>query len=417
MVVDFGFGKASAGPHLLAVDRAELLASLAARVGPEAAVGSAARVLAPHDLAATMPYLQPLALSASTRKQVSKSVLTDLRRGVAEATGEEPVPLERLVRVRPRTAIIVVALAAAFYVLLPQLAQVGDSVAAMRSANWGWLAVCGLLSMVTYVASAIAMSGGVPERLPFLPTLAAQLASSFVNRVTPAKVGGLALNVRYLQKAGVPPAGAVTGVGLNMLAGGLVHVLLTIVFVTLAGRSGDSGFKLPSGSTALVAVVVVLAIAGAVAATRRGRRLVRTHVVRFVRQSLTSLATLAHSPRKLTALFGGSAGVTLAYAAGLAAAVAAFDGGITFVQVTAVYLGSSIVASRGAHSRRPGGHGGGAGGRAHRGGRRRRHRGGCGAQLPAGHLLAADPARLGRFPGPGAPQHHLRAPPPTRVPE
>ena len=46
------------------------------------------------------------------------------------------------------------------------------------------------------------MSGGVPERLPFVPTLAAQLASSFVNRVTPAKVGGMALNVRYLQKAG-----------------------------------------------------------------------------------------------------------------------------------------------------------------------------------------------------------------------
>ena len=32
------------------------------------------------------------------------------------------------------------------------------------------------------------------------------MASSFVNRVTPANVGGMALNLRFLQKAGVDPA-------------------------------------------------------------------------------------------------------------------------------------------------------------------------------------------------------------------
>ena len=45
------------------------------------------------------------------------------------------------------------------------------------------------------------------------------MASSFVNRVSPANVGGMALNVRFLQKAGVPTAEAVTGVGLNSIAG------------------------------------------------------------------------------------------------------------------------------------------------------------------------------------------------------
>ena len=60
--------------------------------------------------------------------------------------------------------------------------------------------------MLTYVASAIGMAGGVPEHLPFVPTVEAQMASSFVNRVTPANVGGMALNVRFMQKAGVDPA-------------------------------------------------------------------------------------------------------------------------------------------------------------------------------------------------------------------
>ena len=47
-------------------------------------------------LAAAVPYLQPLALSAATRKQASKSLLSELRDAVATATGEEPAPLEPL---------------------------------------------------------------------------------------------------------------------------------------------------------------------------------------------------------------------------------------------------------------------------------------------------------------------------------
>ena len=54
---------------------------------------------------------------------------------------------------------------------------------------------------------------------------------------------------------------------------------------------------------------------------------------------------LAHSPAKLAALVGGSFAVTIAYIAALAAAVAAFDGGVSFAQVGAVYLGASVIAA------------------------------------------------------------------------
>ena len=219
-IIDLSFGEESATPRSRAIDRAELLTSLAALVGTERALASAARVLDSDDLATALPYLQPLALSASTRRQVSKGLLTELRNGTAEVTGEEVPPLERLVRVRPRTLMTVVVLTGAFYLLLPQLANVDDSVRAMQSANWAWVAVCIVVSGLTYVASAIGMAGGVPERLPFVPTVMAQLASSFVNRVTPANVGGMALNVRFMQKSGVDSGAAVTGMGLNVVAGG-----------------------------------------------------------------------------------------------------------------------------------------------------------------------------------------------------
>jgi undecaprenyl-diphosphatase len=344
-IIDLSAATAASSRRDQAIDRAELIASLAATAGPEAVVDAAARVLDTDDLAAAMPYLQPLALSAGTRRTVSKSTLRAARDHIAAVTGHEPVPLERLVRVKPKTVVTIAALTGAFYVLLPQLANVDESVEALGSANWAWLAGAAVLSMLTYVMAAIGLMGGVREDLPLVATTEVALASSFVNRVTPANVGGMALNVRYMQKAGVPPAEAVTGVGLNVLAGGVVHIGLLVVFFAWAGRGASTGFSIPSSSTLLVAIAVVLALLGIALATRRGRRLVWAHVLPPIRQSLRSIVTLARSPSRITALFGGSVGVTMAYIGALACAVAAFDGGVSFAQVGAVYLGASMIAA------------------------------------------------------------------------
>jgi len=344
-LIDLGFGAESADDRLLAIDRAELLASLATRIGVEPAVAAAARGIGPEALATTLPYLQPLALSRATRAQASKGMLSALREHVSAVAAVEPVPLERLVRVRPRTLLMIAAFTAAFYVLLPQLADVGDSLDAMGDANWWWLVLCVVMSLGTYVAAAMSLAGGIPGHIPFLPTVGAQLASSFVNRVTPANVGGMALNVRFLQKTGVDPAQAVTGIGLNVAAGAIVHVVLLFAFLAWAGRSNANAFKIPSTSRILVGIAVVLAIVGLVAATRWGRRILRTHVLEFLKRGWSGLITLCRSPAKMALLLGGSTLVTLAYVSALAAAVAAFDADVSFAEVGAVYLGASIVAA------------------------------------------------------------------------
>ena len=345
VLIDFGFAEQSATPRAQAIDRAELLTSLSVLVGAERAVAAAARVVEPGLLAAAAPFLQPLALSAATRKHMSKSSLKELRSQVADATGQESAPLERLVRVRPRTLFAIAAFVGAFYLLLPKLADVGDSFTAIRSASWPWVVACAAMSFVTYVFGAVSVAGSVRERLPFVQNVEAQLASSFVNRVTPANVGGMALNVRFLQKAGVPPTEAVTGIGLNALVGAVIHVALLVVFFAWAKQSAAKAFKIPSSSKLLVVIAVVLALAGIALATRKGRRLFQTHVVRSVKRSVTTIVTLAKSPTKLAALWGGSAGVTLAYIASFAAAVTAFHAPISFAQAGAVYLGASIIAA------------------------------------------------------------------------
>src|SRR2546428_2898003 len=115
--------------------------------------------------------------------------------------------------------------------------------------------------------------GGVPGRVPFWPTVLTQAASSFVNRVSPANVGGMALNARYLQKSGVEPSAGVAAVGVNSLAGAIVHLVLLVVFFAWAGHGLGQAFKLPSSSKLLLILAIIAAIIGIVLATRPGRRL------------------------------------------------------------------------------------------------------------------------------------------------
>jgi uncharacterized protein (TIRG00374 family) len=92
-------------------------------------------------------------------------------------------------------------------------------------------------------------------------------------------------------------------------------------------------------------LAVVLAVIGIVLATRRGRRLLRTRVLGFLKQSWTSITLLSRSPAKIAALFGGSILVTLAYIGALGAAVTAVHGHLSIAEVGAVYLGASIIAA------------------------------------------------------------------------
>jgi len=199
--------------------------------------------------------------------------------------------------------------------------------------------------VLTYLAGAISLQGSVTVRLPFWPTVLTQGASSFVNRVSPANVGGMALNVRYLQKSGVEPSAGVAAVGVNALAGVLVHAVLLVIFFSWAGRGLTRAFKLPSSSKLLVILALVAAVIGIVLATRQGRRFAARKLLPGLRSSLASLRRVGRSPVKLALLFGGSALVTLAYVGGLAASVEAFGGGASIAQMGAVYMGSSLIAA------------------------------------------------------------------------
>jgi uncharacterized membrane protein YbhN (UPF0104 family) len=346
-VVDFSFSELGATQRQMALDVAELLASLAAIIGADKAVAAAAAVIGSDSLAAAVPLLQPLALSAGTRRAVARQdgLLAQTRAAAAAASGREDTELARIQRVRPRTLLAIAALAGAFYYLLPQLAQVGSSWRAVQSADWAWLPLVIALSAVTYLASAVGLVGAVLPRIRFWPTVLAQAASSFVNRVSPANVGGMALNARYLQKSGVETSAGVAAVGVNSLAGAIVHLVLLVVFFTWSGHGLASAFKLPSSSKLLLILAIIVAIVGIVLATRPGRRLAAGKLIPGLKSAAVSLRRVARNPVKMLMLFGGSALVTLAYVGALAASVQAFGGGPGVILIAAVYMGAAAIAA------------------------------------------------------------------------
>ena len=357
VIADFSFSELSATRRQMDLDVAELLASLAALAGGDRAVSAAVKVLGAEGVAPAVPLLQPLALSAGTRRAVKQQdgLLTQTRAAAAAASGLATPELVRVQRVRPRTLLTIAALVGAYYLLLPQLAKVGNPLPALESAQWAWVLVAIAFSALTYLASAAGLLGGVSVRVPFWPTVLTQGASSFVNRVSPSNVGGMALNVRFLQRAGVEPSAGVAAVGVNALAGALVHGVFLVIFFAWAGKSAGKAFKLPSSSTLLAVLAVAAVVIGIVIATRQGRRFAARKVLPPLRSSLASLRGVARSPVRLTLLFGGSALVTLAYVGGLVASVKAFGGGASIAKIGAVYMASAAVA---ASTPTPGGVGG-----------------------------------------------------------
>jgi len=344
VLLDPGDGDVAASDLQIHLDLAQLIAELALFVGPEKSAGLAIEKVGGSALVAVLPLLQPVALARSTRKALRRrrDVLPAVRKTLLAAVpGGEVAPVQ-LERIRPRTLVTLVASVAAIYLLAGELARTSLG-SVLRSADWRWGVAALALSAVTYAGAALSLSGYITERLNFLSTLLVQLASSFVTLVTPATVGGAALNVRYLQRRKIPAPVAVASVGVSQVVAFVLHILLLIVFAAIAGTGTKSPIKPPAWAYFMVAGLIVLA--GVVLAVPSGRRIVRARLSPTFGQVLPRLLEVAQHPRKLAEGIGGALLLSLAYILCLAACVAAFGRSVPFAKIGFVYLTGSAIGS------------------------------------------------------------------------
>ncbi len=344
MLLDPGNGDVAASDLQLRLDLAQLLAELALLVGPDRAASSAREKVSSADLAAVARLLQPVVLFRSTRTAARrrKDVLPALRKRLL-ATGPvgETAPVQ-LERIRLRTLVTLVAAVFAAYILAGELNKksLND---VLRHADWRFTLAALALSALTYVGAALSLSGFVLERLNPVRTLLAQVASSFVALVTPAAVGGVALNIRYLRQSKVAPADAAASVGSSQVIAFGLHILLLVIFAALTSASRTISIRPPEW--AYIALAVLVGVIVAALAVPAGRKLLRSRLAPTLGQVIPRLLDIAQQPAKLAEGIGGALLVTAAYIGCLAVSVKAFGGSVPIVAVAVVYLTGSAIGS------------------------------------------------------------------------
>jgi uncharacterized protein (TIRG00374 family) len=375
-LINLAGGDIAAGELTLRMDLAQMLTTLALRVGPERAVASANAVLGSARTASALPLLQPVGLHRSTRialkhynrdrkaevsaareEQIKSGVkieealngvpdaedfLAQIRAQILEVVPEAPVHPARLQRLKPKTLITVIAGAFAAYLLLGQLIA-HNPVTALSHANWLWVLAAAAASVVSYVGAAMSLTGFVPERLPFWRTFLAQVAGSFVKLVAPAAVGGVALNARFLQRANIRSGQAVASVGASQLAGLGMHIVLLLSFGFIAGTGNSS--DIPSSRSVIAGLLIAAVLVLVAAAIPPLRRWLTSHVRNLFLGVIPRMLDLVRSPVKLVTGFGGIILVSLAFVACLDASIRAFGGSLPFATIAVIYLTGNAAGS------------------------------------------------------------------------
>ncbi|MCM1968102.1 MULTISPECIES: lysylphosphatidylglycerol synthase transmembrane domain-containing protein [unclassified Streptomyces] len=399
-LTDLRGGEIAAGDLVLRMDIAQLLTTLGLRVGAERSVASAVSVLGPDAVADCLPLLQPIALSRSTRatlrklareradrereavlessraakalretgsaspatrsageKKAEKKALDDaldgareedllsqIRQQVLLIRPQAPVEPARLERIRPRTLVSFIAGAFGAYFLVTQIAHV-DFATTIGDAQWGWVGVALGFSALTYFAAAMSLLGFVPERVPFLRTVVAQVAGSFVKLVAPAAVGGVALNTRFLQRAGIRPGLAVASVGASQLFGLASHILLLLSFGYLTGTEKTP--EMTPSRTVIAGLLTVAVLVLVVTAVPFLRKFVATRVRALFAGVVPRMLDVLQRPQKLLTGIGGMLLLTGCFVMCLDASIRAFGGGeaISYASIAVVFLAGNALGS------------------------------------------------------------------------
>ncbi len=331
----------------LQTDIAQLLVTTTALYGAGPAVGAAIDVFGKNAVLAASRRLTKSAVPTRLRESVSDAaaVLASARDEVKRQTGTDEIPMETITRFTRGQVIRLVLLVALVYVAYPFISTVPAFFTELTTANWWW-ALLGLgVSALTYVGAAAALWACTDGAVRFLHLTIMQFANTFAATTTPAGVGGLALSTRFLQKGGLGAVRATTAVALQQTVQVIVHVVLLIIFSTLAGASADLSHFVPSATILYLIAGALLGVVGIFMLVPKLRRWLDTAVRPKVEEIGSDLLDLAREPKRLLLIILGCGGTTLGAALALWASVEAFGGNASFVTVTVVTMVGGTLAS------------------------------------------------------------------------
>ena len=328
------------------VDLAQALALTALAVGAQRAIDAASRSLTTAQLASIAPMLQRVVLPRQTREVMgrrgaSRQVLQDLRDALVALTPTADAEPARLNRFSTRTVLMAVVALVAVWTLLAQLDFQQVSTAVSQANVW-WMLAALAFSVATYVGAGLTLVAFSPERLSLWRSTEVHLASAVVSLVAPAGVGGAAINLRFLNRKGVPTAVGVATVALVQVVQFVVTVVLLVVLAAMTGQS--TGLTLPSGWV-LVAAGAVVVVAAVVLTIPKARTWAWAKIEPTYRQVWPRLVWVMSNPMRLALGVGGALMLSLSYILSFSASLWAFGYTVPFAVLAITYLASNTVGS------------------------------------------------------------------------
>lgn len=220
---------------------------------------------------------------------------------------------------------------------------------AVPAPRWHWLVLCVMGTIGFYVANGVALRAASGIRLRLGKVTAVQFAAAAANRIVPAGIGAIAVNLRFLEKNGMSRATSLAAVASTRAATAVVHLggialvlgtmqdtgigdAVTQPLDSFVGKLGGAAFWAGVGS-------VTLALTAAAAHPRT-----RAKLRPFMAGARGHFSALLHSPGRSAALVTSLAATKVAQIVALTAAVWAFGGSVSVIDVATVFLLGSAVA-------------------------------------------------------------------------
>ena len=345
-LLDWASGETISSELSRRVDLAQALALTALSVGAERAIDAASRSLTMAQLASIAPMLQRVVLPRQTREVMgrrgaSRQVLQDLRDALVTLTPTADAEPARLNRFSTRVVLMVVVGLVAVWTLMAGM-DFQQVSAAVSQANIWWMLAALAFSVSTYVGAGLTLVAFSPERLSLWRSTEVHLASAVISLVAPAGVGGAAINLRFLNRKGVPTAVGVATVALVQVVQFVVTVVLLVVLAAMTGQS--TGLTLPSGWM-LVAAGAIVVVAAVVLVVPRARGWTWAKIEPTYRQVWPRLVWVMSNPVRLALGVGGALMLSLSYILSFSASLWAFGYTVPFAVLAITYLASNTVGS------------------------------------------------------------------------
>jgi uncharacterized protein (TIRG00374 family) len=331
---DFAAARVAPSDVQLRTDRAQLLVTTTLLVGADRAIAVALRRLGRDGVVELLSYLQPAALGQEARREVRAQDLDidDLRRQTAAAAGVDVPTMAKLRRLTVGGVVRMAILSLAAYALISVFSGVDWSElwSVLTAASVGWLIFGLFLAQTPRFAEAIATRGASPIHLAYGPVVALQFAICFINLAIPSSAARVAVNVRFFERQGLPPAQAVAVGAIDGFSGFVVQIILLTLLLLFGIGSVDLQLdpsKVDIGHLLwLLAIVVgvLLLIVVVVFAVRKWREPVVASLKKWTGQIWAALRSLK-SPGKIAQLFGGNLLAQFIWAITLAVFLEAFD--------------------------------------------------------------------------------------------